>query len=95
MGWADDLDVESVGVVPPVVKGGSHEHGDPAPPGEEDTERGAESKDTDRCITQLAIVAEGAVNDQPCTDDSGENTTGVDGHVGGGPESIAADGPVP
>ena len=93
--WADNLDVETVSVVPPVVKGSSHEHGDASPPGEEDAERGAKSKDTDRCITELAIVAEGAVNDQPGADDSGENTTGVDGHVRWGPESIAADGSVP
>src|ERR1700733_3047723 len=39
MGRADDLDVESVGRVPPVVERGRGDHGDAAPCGDEGTQR--------------------------------------------------------
>ncbi len=58
VGRADDLDVETVGVMPPVVKGSRHEHGDASPAGEEDAERGAKSKDTDRRSTELGYCGQ-------------------------------------
>jgi hypothetical protein len=47
VGRRDDLDVEAIGVVPPVVEGCGGEHGDAAPGDEESTEGGAEAEDPD------------------------------------------------
>ena len=49
----DDLDVEAVGVVPPVVEGRGGEHRDASPGGEEDAERGAQAEDLDGGGAQL------------------------------------------
>src|ERR1700722_7615511 len=48
VGRADDLDVEAVGGVPPVVEGAGGDHGDAAPCGDEGAEWGAEAENIDR-----------------------------------------------
>ena len=96
VGRADDLDVEAVGGVPPVVEGGGGEHGDAAPGGEEGAERAGEAEHAARrWRAGRGILAQGGVEDQVATGDAGENAAEIDGHVGGRPEGVAADGAVP
>ena len=64
MGRADDLDVEAVGGVPPVVEGGGGEHRDAAPARDEDAERSAEAEDVDGRRFELFGVAEGGGKDE-------------------------------
>ena len=92
---ADNLDVEAVSVMPPVIERSRGEHGDASPAGEENAQRGAQPKNTDRRGRELRVAEKSALDDQPRADDAGEHTAGVDGHVRRGPESIPADGPVP
>ena len=61
---AEDLDVQAVGVVPPVIEGRGSQHGGAAPGGDEGAERPAESPDLDGRGAQRRIAAEGAREDQ-------------------------------
>ena len=95
VGRGDDLDVEAVGVVPPVIERRGGEHGDAAPCCDEGAEGSAKAEDVDRCGGELGSGREGGAQDEIAAGDSGEHAAQVDGHVGGRPESIAADAAVP
>src|SRR5262249_52430673 len=56
VGRAKDLDVEAVGVVPPIVEGCGGEHGDAAPGGDEGAERAAETPEGDAGFAQGGIA---------------------------------------
>ena len=61
---AEDLHVQAVGVVPPVVEGRGGDHGDSAPGGDERAQRSAEAPDLDGAIAQAATAIEGRGEDQ-------------------------------
>ncbi len=88
---ADDLDVETVRVVPPVVEWGGGEHGDAAPGCKKGSERGAKTEDIDAGGLHAGIVAEGGPENEIATDDRCEDAAGVDGHVRRRPEGVATD----
>jgi hypothetical protein len=70
---AENLDVEAVGVMPPVVEGRRGKHGDAAPGGDEGAERAAEPPDFDRSFAERGHAAHGGGEDQVSTGDAGED----------------------
>ncbi len=93
----DDLDVQAVGVVPPVVEGGRGDHGEGAPDRHPGAERGAETPETNGGggLGHARSPAEGGPERQPAGGQPGEHPAEVDRQVRRGPEGVAADRRVP
>ncbi len=91
----NDLDVQAVGVVPPVVEGRRGEHRDAAPGRNKGAERGAEAQHRDRFTLQLLAAAKRRVQDQVSADHRRNHTAGIDQQMRRGEERIASDGTMP
>src|SRR5215467_13882097 len=95
MWQAQDLDVESVGRMPPVVKGCRGQHRQAAPRRYETTERAAKPPHGYSAVAVLLRGAEGRCENCVTTSYPGQNSGQVDHHVRGCPERVASDGNVP
>ena len=96
VGRAENLYVEAVSVVPPVVEGRGGDHGHAAPGTDECAERSAEAPHPHRArLLRRGGMAEGAGEDEIPARDARQDAAQIDQHVGGGPEGIAADALVP
>src|SRR3984957_979535 len=70
VGRADNLDVEAVGVVPPVIEGSGGKHGNASPAGKEDAKGGAEPENIHRRGRELGVVQKRGLDDEPTADDA-------------------------
>src|SRR5690348_16205519 len=89
--WAEDFDVEAVGVMPPVVEGRGSNHRDGAPGAEKRAERAAESPHGNGIGAKRGILAESGGENEIAAAEAGKNATELDQDVGRSPESVAAD----
>src|ERR1700678_1405116 len=92
---ADNLYVQAIRVMPPVIKRSRGEYGEASPAGEKDAQRGAQSKNNDRRRRHLGVPKKSALYHQPGADDGGYHGAELDGQMRWSPERIAADGAVP
>ncbi len=92
---ADDLHIQPVGRMPPVVEGRRCNHRNPAPSCKEHAQRRTQAEDVHRRITQRRLPVEGALIHQPQPDDRGQHAAQLDHQVGRRPEAVATDGAVP
>ena len=95
MGRADDLDIQPIGVVPPVVERGGGQHGEAAPGADERAQRPIEPEDADRSRTRRPGTSKSAGQDEIGAGDRGQHAAKVDREVRGGQERVAADRHVP
>ena len=92
---AQDLDVQAVGVVPPVVEGRRYDHRQRAPDADPGPERSAEAPERDAGGPLARVAGERRAQHEPSAREAGDDAAQVDGQVGGRPERVAADGAVP
>ena len=92
---ADDLDVEAVGIVPPVVERRRSDHGDAAPGRQKRAQRPAESPDAHGTIAQAGAAVERGGKYQVSAGNARQNAAQMDDYVGRRPKGVASDGAVP
>src|ERR1700735_770970 len=92
---ADDLDVESKGVVPPSAEGARGDHPYPPPASHERAERAAESPHFYGSRLRGGIVSKGSGKNQIDADEAHQDSAELNGEVRGSPESVATDAHVP
>ena len=80
---ADDLDIETVGIVPPVVERRRREHGDRAPHYDPRAERRARPEDAHGGGTLPRAGEKGVPKGQPSAHAAAEEAAEVNGQVGG------------
>src|SRR5258708_5799976 len=95
MGRTEDLDIQTESIVPPVVKRGGGEHGEPTPKRDESSKRPIEAPNANGRILRGVILSISRCENQIGAGKSGENGAKVNTQVRGSPESIPADGSVP
>src|SRR5712692_2925505 len=95
MRQADNLYVESVSVMPPVVEGRRGEHRNSAPGGNKATQRAAKTPHRNRSRSGFARGTKGSREDCVPARDSGKDAGQVNGHVRRSPKSVAADRNMP
>src|SRR6185295_1524492 len=91
----EDLDVQAVGVVPPIVERRRGEHGDGAPDRHPGAERRAEAPEADGHLALRLGTGEGGLQGEPAAGDTSQHAAEIDGQVRRGPEGVAADRHVP
>src|SRR5262245_48420782 len=91
MWQAQDLDVESVGRMPPGVKRRGDEHREATPGRHEASERPAEAPHRYGGVAIFIRGTEGRRENCVTTSYPGENSCQVDHHVRGGPERVTSD----
>src|SRR5690242_16339143 len=95
MGRTENLHVQPVRVVPPVIEGRGGDHGDATPGSDESTERTVETPHPDGTGSERGCGVQSRRQNQVCARDPGQDAAEVDGDVGGGPETVAPYGLVP
>ena len=91
----EDLDVEPVGVVPPVVERRGGEHRDRAPDRHPGPQRRAKSPHAHRPSNLGTGAGKGRLQGQPSAGQAGRQPASVDCEVGWRPERVAPDRTVP
>ena len=92
---ADDGDVQSKRIVPPVIEGGGGDHHHAAPTCQKGAERTAESPDLNGSGFGCGIIAPRGGKDQIHAGERHQNAAELNSHVRRGPESVAPDAHVP
>ena len=92
---ADDLHVQPVGAVPPVVEGRRGQHRDRAPDRHPRAERRAEAPEANRRRALLRRAGKRGVEREPSARQARHHASQVDGQVRRRPERVAADRAVP
>ena len=95
MRGADDLDVEPVGVVPPIIERGRRQHRERAPHADPCAEWRTEAPEPDRARTLLGRAGEGCLECDVSARDRDDRRREVGAHVRRRPERVATDGHVP
>src|ERR1041384_2418416 len=95
MRWAENLDVESVGVVPPIVEWRARQHGEGAPNRDPGAEGPAKSPQAHGGLSSGPAAKESALQNQPAADETTERSAYVNADVGGRPKRVASNGRVP
>jgi hypothetical protein len=88
---AQDLDVQAIRAVPPVVERGRHDHRRGTPHPEERAERTLEAPHADRGGPELGAPAQRRREDEQRAGRPGDDPAGLDRDVRRGPERVAAD----
>src|SRR5229473_1928167 len=91
----DDLHVEPVGSMPPIVERRRGEHGDAAPRRNERAQRSAESPQRDRALAQRRFAMERGGEDQVPAGQARQYSAQVDVDMRRCPEGVTADGAMP
>ena len=92
---ADDLHVEAVGIVPPVVERRRRDHREAAPDAQPRAERAAKAPDANAGGDVALIGHDGALEHDEARRQSGDHTSALNQQMRRRPERVAPDGHVP